>query len=179
MKKKEIVDLVVAVVLVVLGSMLLTLPLLQVTNVKYIFMGVLTFYGVTNLTQFLATSEDKDYEGLLTMIASIVCLLVLGFISVDNNPKNLALVMLMWIIFMSLIKLKKCDYYHDRQKRIYILRIITLLLFILIGLLTVINLYYDAEIQVLILGYFYFIHGILELVDPITNYLVRTSHIKH
>jgi ascorbate-specific PTS system EIIC-type component UlaA len=62
MKKKEIVDLVVAVVLVVLGSMLLTLPLLQVTNVKYIFMGVLTFYGVTNLTQFLATSEDKDYE---------------------------------------------------------------------------------------------------------------------
>jgi hypothetical protein len=113
------------------------------------------------------------------MIASIVCLLVLGFISVDNNPKNLALVMLMWIIFMSLIKLKKCDYYHDRQKRIYILRIITLLLFILIGLLTVINLYYDAEIQVLILGYFYFIHGILELVDPITNYLVRTSHIKH
>ena len=79
---------------------------------------------------------------------------------------------------MSLIKLKKSDYYHDRQKRIFILRIITLVLFILIGLLTVINLYYDAKIQVLVLGYFYFIHGILELVDPITNYLIRTSNNK-
>ena len=178
MKKKEVVDLVVAGMLIVLGSLLLVFPLLNITNVKYIFMGVLTFYGVMNLAQFLSTSNEKDYEGLCTMIASIICLVILGFLNIDNNPKNLALVMLMWIIIMSLIKLKKCDYYHDRQKRIYILKLITLVLFILSGLLTVINLYYDAKVQVLVLGYFYFIHGILELVDPVTNYLVRIGNKK-
>ena len=79
----------------------------------------------------------------------------------------------MWIILMSLIKLKKCDFYHDQNRKIYLLKIITLVLFVLSGLLSVINLYYDAQIQVLVLGFFYFIHGILELVDPITNYLLR------
>lgn len=73
---------------------------------------------------------------------------------------------------MSLIKLKKIDYYHDRQKKIWFLRMITLMLFILSGLLSVINLYYEKEVQILITGFFFFIHGILELVDPITNYLL-------
>ena len=33
------------------------------------------------------------------------------------------------------------------------------------------NLYYENSIQILVLGYFYLIHGILELVDPLTMYL--------
>ena len=173
MKRKEIVDLVVATFLIVIGSALLTFPLFNITNIKYVFMGTLAFYGIVNLSQFLATSNDKDYEGLFTMLACIVCLIILGFINVDNNPKNLAMVLLMWIILMSLIKLKKCDFYHDQNRKIYLLKIITLVLFVLSGLLSVINLYYDAQIQVLVLGFFYFIHGILELVDPITNYLLR------
>ena len=175
MKRKEIVDLITAVSLIIFGSFILILPLSRVINVKYTFMGTLTFYGVMNLIQFILTSKDKDYEGLLTMIASIISLTILGFLEVDNTPVNLALVLFIWIIMMSLIKLKKCDYYHDRHKKIYILKIVTLILFILIGFLSVINLYYEAEVQILVLGFFYFIHGVLELVDPITNFLVRTK----
>ena len=72
---------------------------------------------------------------------------------------------------MSLIKLKKADYYNDRRNKTWILEVVTLILFILSGLLTTINLYYENDIQVLVLGYFYLIHGILELVDPLTIYL--------
>ena len=72
---------------------------------------------------------------------------------------------------MSLIKLKKADYYNDRKNKAWILEIITLILFILSGLLTTINLYYENDIQILVLGYFYLIHGILELVDPIALFL--------
>ena len=72
---------------------------------------------------------------------------------------------------MSLIKLKKADYYNDRKNKFWILEIVTLILFILTGLLTTINLYYENSIQILVLGYFYLIHGILELVDPLTMYL--------
>ena len=175
MKRKELVDLITAVSLIILGSLVLILPLFKVFSIKYVFMGVLTFYGIMNLIQFILTSKEKDYEGLFTMIASIISLILLGFLEVENTPVNLALVLFMWIIMMSLIKLKKCDYYHDRHKKIYILKIVTLILFILIGLLTVINLYYEAEVQILVLGFFYFIHGVLELVDPITNFLVRVK----
>lgn len=173
MKRKQIVDFIIAITLIIAGSLVLTFPLLKVINVKYIFMGVLAFYGVMNLIQFILTNKDKDYEGLLTMIASIITLVLLGFLEVDNSPLNLALTLFAWIVLMSLIKLKKCDYYHDRHKQIWIFRIVTLILFILSGLLSVINLYYEAEVQVLVLGFFYFIHGVLELVDPITNYLLQ------
>lgn len=176
MKRKQIVDLVTAVLLIVIGSVVLIFPLLNIINVKYIFIGVLTFYGIMNLIQFLLTSKDKDYEGLFTMFASIVALLIIALRSPELTPLDLALTLFIWMSLMSLIKLKKCDYYHDRHKKIYILKIITLILFILSGLLTVINLYYQAKVQVLVLGFFYFIHGILELVDPITNYLIDTKN---
>ena len=172
MKRKQIVDLVTAVTLIIVGSVLLIFPLLKIVNVKYIFMGVLSFYGVMNLIQYLLTTKSKDYEGLFTMIASIIALVILGLVNVEKNPLNLSLTLFVWITLMSLIKLKKCDYYHDRHKKIYILRIITLILFVLTGLLCTINLYYEPSVQVLVLGFFYFIHGILELIDPITNYLI-------
>ena len=172
MKKKQIVDLITAASLIIVGSLLLICPPLKIINVKYVFIGVLAYYGLMNLTQFILTADSKDYEGLFTMFASIIVLVILGFLDVTSNPLNLALTLFLWIILMSVIKLKKTDYYHDRHKRIWILKIITLVLFIITGLLSVINLYYDATVQILVLGYFYFIHGILELVDPIINYLM-------
>ena len=173
MKRKQIVDLITAASLIVVGSVLLIFPLMKVLNVKYIFIGVLAYYGIMNLTQFILTSDSKDYEGLFTMIASIVVLVILGFLDVASNPLNLALTLFLWIIMMSLIKLKKSDYYHDKKKKTWVLKMITLILFIIVGLLSVINLYYGPTTQVLVLGYFYFVHGILELVDPITNLLLE------
>lgn len=173
MKRKTMVDFIVAAVLIILGSVILTFPLFKLLDVKYIFMGVLGFYGLMNLLQFLLTTESKDYEGLFTMIASVATIILLGFLDVDDSALNLALVLFVWISMMSLIKLKKIDYYHDRKKKIWLLRMITLILFILSGLLSVINLYYEAEVQILVLGFFYFIHGILEFVDPVTNYFLE------
>lgn len=174
MIKKEKVDLIVAICLILLGSTILVFPTLKIVNLKNILLAVFVFYGVINALQFILTSKDHDYEGLFTTIASIISLIMLGVLGVDN-PLNLALVVFIWVILMSLVKLKKCDYYHDRHQRIYILKLITLALFILTGLLCVINLYYQKEVQVLVLGFFFFVHGILELVDPITNYITRTD----
>ena len=66
MKRKQIIDLITAIILIVLGSIILLFPLLKIVNVKYIFMGVLAFYGIMNLLKFILTNEAKDYEGLFT-----------------------------------------------------------------------------------------------------------------
>lgn len=172
MKRKQIIDLSVAIMLIIIGSIILLFPLFKINSVKYIFMGVLTFYGIMNLIKFILTNKAKDYEGLFTCIASIITLILLGLID-TNIPLNLALTLFVWITIMSLVKLKKCDYYHDRKKEIYVLKIITLIIFILTGLLCTINLYYEKSVQVLVLGFFYLINGILEAVDPITYYLIE------
>jgi uncharacterized membrane protein HdeD (DUF308 family) len=171
MKRKQIVDLIIAIFLIVAGSVVIVLPVLNVASVKWIFGTVLALYGLLNLIKFLLTFESKDVEGLLTSIASIATLIIALKINVESKPWNLALTLFIWVIMMSLIKLKKSDYYNDRHNKMWILRIITLMLFILSGLLCTINLYYTPNVQVLVLGFFFFINGILELIDPITIYL--------
>ena len=173
MNKKQVVDLIIALLLIVVGSALLVFPLLHFIAVKIIFISVLGVYGLLNLIQFLLTFKSKDYEGLFTALASIVVLVIVCFLNVDTNKWYLALSLFIWIILMSLIKLKKADYYHDRQNRVWIMKVITLIVFILCGLLTTINLYYESDIQILVLGYFYLIHGIIELLDPVTGYLLE------
>lgn len=173
MNKKQIVDLIIALLLIIVGSALLVLPILHFIEVKTIFLSVLGVYGVLNLVQFLLTLKSKDYEGLFTAIACIVVFIVVCILNVNNNKWFLALSLFIWIILMSLIKLKKADYYNDRKNRVWIMKIITLIIFILCGLLTTINLYYENDIQVLVLGYFYLIHGIIELLDPVTSYLLE------
>ncbi len=172
MNKKQKVELIIAVFLILWGSMLLIFPLFHFVKVKMIFISVLIAYGIFNFIKFILIKDSKDYEGLSTTLASILVIIFVSFLNVDKVPWYLALSLFIWIIFMSLIKLKKADYYNDRKNKAWILEIITLILFILTGLLTTINLYYENDIQVLVLGYFYLIHGILELIDPITLYLI-------
>lgn len=176
MSKKQKVELIIAVFLILWGSMLLIFPLFHFVKVKIIFISVLIAYGVFNLIKFILIRESKDYEGLLTTFASIVVLIIVSFLDVDEVPWYLALSLFIWIILMALIKLKKADYYNDRKNKVWILEVITLILFILSGLLTTINLYYENDIQVLVLGYFYLIHGILELIDPLTLYLIEKKY---
>lgn len=173
MKKKQIVDLIIAIFLIICGSVLLIFPLFNYIKIKTIFVGVLIAYGVLNLIQFLLTYKEKDYEGLFTAIVSILVMTLVIKLDIENIPWYLAVTLFVWIIFMSLIKLKKADYYNDRKNPVWILKVVTLILFILSGLLATINLYYEADVQVLILGFFYLIHGILELLDPLTLYLVE------
>ncbi len=176
MNKKQIVDLIISIFLIICGSVLLIFPLFHFIKIKTIFIGILSAYAILNLIQFLLTRKDSDYEGLLTCIASIAVLTLVCFLNVSKVPWYLALTLFIWVILMSLIKLKKADYYNDRENKVWILKIITLGIFILSGLLATMNLYYENDIQVLILGFFFLIHGILELFDPVTIYLVESSN---
>lgn len=172
MKRKQKVDLTVAIFLILMGASLLVFPVLNIYNVKCVVISVFIIYAIANLIQFLLTYKEKDYESLLSVIAAIVPLLMMIKIDITVKPWNLAIVLFVWVILMSLIKLKKSDYYNDRHSKMWIFRMISLGIFAITGILSAINLYYTADIQILVLGFFFLIHGILELVDPVINYLI-------
>ena len=175
MNSKQKVELIIAAFLIVCGSLLLIFPLFHFVDVKLIFSIVLGVYALLNLIKFIFIRKSKDYEGLFTMLASIIVLIIVSLLDVDNVPWYLALSLFVWIALMSVIKLKKADYYNDRKDGVWIVEIVCLILFILSVLLTTINLYYENYIQVLVLGYFYLIHGILEIIDPLTTYLIGSK----
>ena len=104
MIRKEKVDLIIAILLVLLGSTLLVFPALKIVNVRNILLAVFVFYGVINALQFILTSKEHDYEGLFTTICSIIALIMLGTLGV-NKPINLALIVFIWVILMSLVNL--------------------------------------------------------------------------
>ena len=175
MKKKQKIDMYIALFLIFIGVILLLMPILGVTNLKWLSVGIFSLYTVLNIIQFLLTKESKDYEGIHTAIASLIVLIASIIFNPQNSPRTLAMLLMIWIVLMSLTKLKKADYYHDRKDRMWKYSALNLGLFILSGILTSINLAYSNEVQIIILGFFMLIHGILELFEPITKTLIAHS----
>lgn len=175
MKTKQKVDLSIALCLIFIGIILLIMPLIKITNIKWLSTIVFSLYTVLNFIQFILTRKSKDYEGLYSAVASLIVLIINIFLNPSNSPRSLAMLLMLWITLMSLAKLIKTDYYHDRRDRMWKFRIFNLILFILSGILTSINLSYSREVQIIVIGFFMLIHGILELFDPITKYLIAHS----
>lgn len=173
MNRRSFIEIITALILVLCGSVMVILPLFNVFNIKAVFISIMVIYGLIHFIKSFAIILSKDYSGFLTAIASIVVLLIMLFLDINDSPWNLALILFIWIILMSLIKLKESDYYHDKENKLWKLNILNLLLFILSGILTAINLYYPSDIQILVLGFFFLINGILELMDPLVAFIIE------
>lgn len=171
MKVKQKVDIVINSFLIVIGIMLVIMAILGFNDMKSAFIGVMFSYAALNLIQFILTKGSKDFEGLYTFLAS----LVIGGIAFyySFSTKVLSILIMAWVISMAIIKLIKTDYYNDRKDKMWKFRIVTLILFVVLGILTSLSLNYSTNVQVLIIGYFFINHGILELFDPITKYLIQ------
>lgn len=175
MKKKQKVDTIIALIAILIGIIILILPLIGIKELKWISLIIFSSYSILSFIQFFLTLDSKDYEGLYSGISSLIVVIAHLFFNPANSPKVLAMLMMTWIILMSLTKLKKSDYYHDRKDRMWKYSAINLGLFIITGILASINLAYGVETQIIVLGFFMFINGILELFEPITKTLIAHS----
>ncbi len=167
--KKYELEISGALVSVLIGAMFLFCPFLGFNKCKVLLAISFGLLTIVNLIVFLVTGRDKDNEGLYTFGANLI-LLILTII-LKLTELNLSMMLLLYTMFLSLIRLKKADFYHDRRNRIWQINVITLGALILTGILTSINMYYQSEIQIIMYGYFFLINGILELVDPLVLFL--------
>ncbi len=173
MERRTLMELIVSICLVIIGIITVILPIFDFSNVKLIFIVIITLYGLLHFIKYFMTLKSKDYSGLYTGIASIFELALVCFVDISDSPLNLAVSLFIWIILISLIKLKESDYYNDRKNKLWKLNIINLILFIIVGILATINLYCTNDVQILVLGFFFLINGILELMDPLVAYLIE------
>jgi uncharacterized membrane protein HdeD (DUF308 family) len=175
MKNKQKIDMIIAIISIIMGVVLLILPLLGITSLKWISITVFSLYAILSIIQFSLTIESKDYEGLHSALSSIIVVIAHFFFDPAKSPRVLAIFILVWVLLMSLTKLKKADYYHDRRDRMWKYSATNLGLFLLTGLLASINLAYGLETQIIVLGFFILINGILELFEPIIKTLIAHS----
>lgn len=173
MNRRTLVEFITAWFLVLCGGIITMLPIFNISNIKAVFIIIIALYGISHLVKNFFIIDYKDYSGFNTTLSCVVVLVLMLFLDIDDSPWNLALILFIWIILMSLTKLKESDYYHDKKNKLWELNMVNLILFILTGVLAAINLYYTGDIQILVLGFFFLINGILELMDPLVAYLIE------
>ena len=169
MNKKRVSDFMISFALMIIAIVVTLLPVFKIENVRLALIFIFSFYTVLKLTQFVLVWKYKDYQSLFTSIISLGVLIAV--LKVSLTAQNIALILLIWIGFMCLVKLKKADFYHDRENKMWILRVFILFIFLTCGLITSINLYYEAGVQELMLGFFFLINSSLEAIDPIACYI--------
>lgn len=175
MQRRTLVEFIVGWILILFAVIITVLPIFNIRNVKNIFIIIIASYGIIHLIKNIFILNYKEYSGFSTSLASMFILILLLFIDINDSPWNLALLLFIWIIFMSLIKLKESDYYHDKKNKIWLLNIVNLVIFIISGIIASLNLYYTQDIQILVLGFFFLINGILELMDPLAGYIMENK----
>lgn len=175
MKKKQKIDFIIACILMIIGMSLLCLPILKINNINLVLNSVFIAYIILNIIRFILTKESKDYQSLLNASATTITLIINLIYHPYKTPRTLAILIMTWILLMSISKLKKADYYHDRRDRMWKLSCLNLVLFIVTGLLVSINLAYSSSVQILMFGFFILVNGILEIFDPIVKTLIAHS----
>jgi hypothetical protein len=171
MRKKQKVDLTVALLLTAFALIVLTLPLFGINKIKPVIITTFAFYAIINLIRFMVLFGSKDYEGLHYTLSSL-CMLFTFLAIRQPSPRNLALVVFGWVALNSLAKLKKADYYNDRRDRMYKFGLLDLVIFLLTGIICCVNLSYPGDVQILIIGFFLLVNGVLEVFDPIIKSLI-------
>ena len=166
MDRRTLVEFVVGWILVLIGGLIMVLPLFNIISVKKVFILVISLYSIIHLIKNFLILESKEYSGFSTSLACVAVLIILLFKDINDNPLNLALILFIWIILMSLIKLKESDYYHDYNV-------------IFTGILTTVNLYCTPDIQILVLGFFFLVNGILDLMDPLVAYVINKQSMSN
>ncbi len=183
-KKREVLlrdmtNLIVSFVLLLMGILMLIVPFLEFMEPNMLLYVVFSIYALVKIIEVIITKNNNgDYEDIFTAIAcSLAAISGFKFISYDP-PMVLSLTLASWVGIMAIIKLIKLDYYHDRENGMLYVNLITFSLFLLLGFLTSINLYFNETVQVLMLGFFFVINGLLNLAEDGIRILVSRNSIK-
>lgn len=173
--KERKVEIICSVISLFMGIILLICPSFEFNNIKILFSIVLFIYSILNFILCIKVKKNKDYEYLFNTIISVITFLIFIIFYKNNNPLFLSLTIMCFVGAMSINKIIKVDYFMDKKNNSWYIRIVTFCLFILIGILTSINLYYSEAVQTLIIGFFWFINSCLDLSEPVINLLLKSK----
>ena len=183
-RKKEIklrdkTNIIISGILLFMGIMMLVVPFLGFIQPNALLYVVFSIYALLKVIEVIITKpKNGDYEDISTAVACALAA-ISGFKYINYDPPMvLSITLASWVGIMSIIKLIKLDYYHDRENGMLYVNLVTFSMFLLLGLLTSINLYFNETVQILMLGFFFVINGLLNLAEDAIRILVSRNSIK-
>lgn len=159
--------------IVLLGMILLLFPLLNILDLTFVYRLFLGVFSIISLIQFVIQYKDKEWSSFLIFLVSILLLCSSFLWNLAETPKIFSLTLLIWILFVSLARAKRADFFHDRKSKVWCLEMGLLVLFFLAGVLTCANFAFRDETSILLMGYFTFFCGVLDFQENMLIYLTR------
>ena len=175
---KNKINLISSGVILLLGVLLFIFPWFNIEEPNNLLYLLFAIYAGVKLIEYILTRNGTDRENLYTAIACTLAS-ISGFkFHSYSSPMVLSLTLVSWVGIMSVIKLIKLDYYHDRKNGMFYVNLVSFSLFLLLGLLTSINLYFNATVETLLLAFFFVCNGLLSLSENGIRILITGKDLK-
>lgn len=156
-----------------LGVFILCCPVLHILDFTFVYPLFFGVYALTDLVLFALSYHRKEYSYFVSFLVSFVLFVLLFVFDLTSSPRSIALSLLIFVLFNSLAKLKRADYYHDKKSKMWTVEVVLLGLFFLTSIFTSMNFAFGVETQILVLGFFTIICGIFKVVEWLIVYLTK------
>lgn len=164
-KTKNLINFVCSLSIVILGILFFLVPTISdMEPNKILFIVMLLYFGV-KISEYILTRRSKDSE---TIWVAIACFLAAASaIQYGSIASNIlvSVSLSVWVLILTIIKLIKINEYRDQENTLMYLNIVTMSLFILLGILSVITIYKEIVSINLVLGFFFIVEGILHTLE--------------
>jgi len=134
-----------------------------------IFYVVMLLYFGFEFTNYILT---KKVTGMHSLYISLACIIAsFSGLKYMNEPSNMviSITLIGWMIMMLIIKLIRIEDLRNNNNYSVFINIFTMSLFILLGFLTITNIFKEISNINLMLGFFFTVNGILNLIENIGN----------
>lgn len=166
----------------IMGALILLFygVILSFSIIPNLKVGICIFYllyAITHMISYIFYRHEKEFSNILLFIIGILFLGIGIFVDFMKEPRIFSMMVLGWTLLVSLVKLKKADYFHDRKNRLWLVEVTCLVLFLISEILFCFQLHNEENIIMAFLGYSIYVVGIFELLESILI-LVTKGKIK-
>ena len=166
MNREKWVDFIISFVLIFIGIILILKPVNTLNFISFILGVIVIGYGLYKILKYIKDKEqfeDNLYNNNLIIGIMIIIFGVILFMYTSIIESLLRIVIGLWMVYNSLIKLIEARIFKDINKRMWLFFIISSIIAILAGLYII--LHSGAIIQ--IIGGIIIIYSILDIIEII------------
>ena len=169
LKTKNIILIITSVSLLIIGILFFLEDYISFIDGDKIFYVVMLLYFGLEFTNYLLT---KKMTGMNSLYISLVRLMA-SVSGILYGSKDTSLVITItlgcWMFAMLIIKLIRIENLRNNLNVSVFVNLFTMSMFILLGFLTLVNIYKEISNITMMLGFFFVVYGILNLIETIAN----------
>lgn len=168
-KTKNVVLIITSILVLLIGVSFFFNKYITFLDGREIFYIVMLLYFGCEFTNYLLTRKET---GMHSLYISLACMIAsVSGLKYMNEPSNMVLSITLagWMIIMVIIKLIRIEDLRNKMNYSVFINIFSLSLFILLGFLSITNLYKGISNECLMLGFFFVANGILNIIETLGN----------